>query len=191
MSELKFECPHCGQHIAADETCGGSQIACPLCQGAMLVPRLARVGSEPLAETVTLATDVRGRRLYAAPVTLDPWTEEAWNRHVAEMEAPGSPGFLDWTMVLWLSIMPALVGVLFGSLFFGKNSAGWPWLLWLLITVVCSLLCAVRLAREISDNIVIRMISTVGFGVALFGLNLSIAVFLGCTAGAMSAAAHG
>lgn len=38
MSELKFSCTQCGQHIAADEAWSGRQIQCPKCQAALVVP---------------------------------------------------------------------------------------------------------------------------------------------------------
>jgi hypothetical protein len=47
MSDFKFACPHCGQHIAGDERYGGQQIRCPHCQRGIEVP-LARASS-PLA----------------------------------------------------------------------------------------------------------------------------------------------
>ena len=39
MSEFKFACPHCGQHIAGDESYCGQQIQCPGCGGAILIPQ--------------------------------------------------------------------------------------------------------------------------------------------------------
>jgi hypothetical protein len=38
MAELKFSCPHCGQHIQCDELWGGHQIQCPACHGDLTVP---------------------------------------------------------------------------------------------------------------------------------------------------------
>src|SRR5262245_13330535 len=40
MSEFKFACPTCGQHIAGDERWAGRQIKCPACQADMMVPEL-------------------------------------------------------------------------------------------------------------------------------------------------------
>src|SRR6185503_15873178 len=40
MSDFKFACPTCGQHIAGDESWAGRQIKCPACQAAMMVPQL-------------------------------------------------------------------------------------------------------------------------------------------------------
>src|SRR6185312_4735901 len=38
MSEFKFACPICGQHITADSKDAGSQIACPTCYRKIIVP---------------------------------------------------------------------------------------------------------------------------------------------------------
>jgi hypothetical protein len=39
MSEFKFACPVCGQHITADSTTTGSQIECPTCFQKIVVPQ--------------------------------------------------------------------------------------------------------------------------------------------------------
>ncbi len=38
MSDYKFTCPACGQHLMGDESYAGMQIACPSCQLTMTVP---------------------------------------------------------------------------------------------------------------------------------------------------------
>jgi hypothetical protein len=38
MSEIKFACPSCQQHISADAGYAGMQITCPACNNAMVVP---------------------------------------------------------------------------------------------------------------------------------------------------------
>lgn len=39
MSEFKFACPVCGQHITADSSTGGGQIECPTCFQKIVVPQ--------------------------------------------------------------------------------------------------------------------------------------------------------
>src|ERR1700743_3558683 len=39
MSEFKFACPICGQHITADSKDTGSQIPCPTCYRKIVVPQ--------------------------------------------------------------------------------------------------------------------------------------------------------
>ena len=38
MSEFRFACPGCGQHIACDDSYAGMSIQCPACQRPMVVP---------------------------------------------------------------------------------------------------------------------------------------------------------
>src|SRR5438445_4653911 len=50
MGDFKFACPDCGQHIVADESWGGSQMQCPACRCALIVPQqqTAAVPTAPL-----------------------------------------------------------------------------------------------------------------------------------------------
>jgi hypothetical protein len=41
MSEFKFNCPACGQHLQADASSQGAQIHCPVCQAPVTVPTFA------------------------------------------------------------------------------------------------------------------------------------------------------
>ena len=47
MTEFKFACPHCGQHLSADERLGGHQIRCPTCAKDFVV-RYAGDGTAPI-----------------------------------------------------------------------------------------------------------------------------------------------
>ena len=40
MADMKFSCPHCGQHIGYNEGWAGHQIECPACQSAIIVPHI-------------------------------------------------------------------------------------------------------------------------------------------------------
>src|SRR6185436_7314787 len=39
MSEFKFACPVCGQHITADSSASGSRLECPTCFQKIIVPQ--------------------------------------------------------------------------------------------------------------------------------------------------------
>lgn len=39
MSEFKFACPVCGQHITADSGCSGSKLECPTCFRKIVIPQ--------------------------------------------------------------------------------------------------------------------------------------------------------
>jgi DNA-directed RNA polymerase subunit RPC12/RpoP len=38
MSEFKFSCPHCEQHLQCNETMSGRQIVCPNCKHLIVIP---------------------------------------------------------------------------------------------------------------------------------------------------------
>jgi hypothetical protein len=38
MSDFKFSCPHCEQHLLCDERLGGKQIQCPACKHLIVIP---------------------------------------------------------------------------------------------------------------------------------------------------------
>jgi hypothetical protein len=56
MSEFKFACPVCGQHITCDSGSSGSQMACPTCFRNLVVPQAT--GSQSFVLT---ATEVQNR----------------------------------------------------------------------------------------------------------------------------------
>ncbi|MGD1087241.1 MAG: hypothetical protein ABR955_00740 [Verrucomicrobiota bacterium] len=59
ISELKFACPVCEQHIACDPALGGLQMECPTCFRQIIIPKA------PTGATTTLilqAKQARGQR---------------------------------------------------------------------------------------------------------------------------------
>jgi hypothetical protein len=48
MSEFKFACPVCGQHITADSSTSGGQIQCPTCFQKIVVPQAPTSGDSKL-----------------------------------------------------------------------------------------------------------------------------------------------
>lgn len=38
MSDFKFSCPHCDQHLQCDDRLGGRQIQCPTCHHLITIP---------------------------------------------------------------------------------------------------------------------------------------------------------
>jgi len=109
LNEIKFACPHCHQHIACDEGYCGYQIACPACQGGMIVPRLAAFGfgaAANLALALPVATPIprqvatsrlgSSSELYPRPKDEAFWTEQDWRRHVEKVG-----GGLDLSATYW------------------------------------------------------------------------------------------
>jgi hypothetical protein len=53
MSEFKFACPVCGQHITCDSRTSGSQMDCPTCYRKIIVPQAPSTNSPNLILTAT------------------------------------------------------------------------------------------------------------------------------------------
>jgi hypothetical protein len=66
MSEIKFACPHCGQHIACDGEFVSLDIECPSCGGTLVVPRIASAESRH-PSTVIVASTPSPKHIPAAP----------------------------------------------------------------------------------------------------------------------------
>jgi len=67
MNPIKFECPHCREIIAGDESLYGQRVTCPKCQAAILVPQApagpeaqtARLIQEPAAAAPRVADEAK------------------------------------------------------------------------------------------------------------------------------------
>src|SRR5256885_2485560 len=55
MSEFKFACPVCGQHITADSSASGGQLECPTCFRKIVVPQAP---SSPDSKFIVSAAEV-------------------------------------------------------------------------------------------------------------------------------------
>jgi hypothetical protein len=53
MSEFKFACPVCGQHITCDSALSGSPMECPTCFRKLVVPQAPKDGNSKLVLTAT------------------------------------------------------------------------------------------------------------------------------------------
>ncbi len=53
MPDMKFSCPHCGQHISCGEPWAGHQIECPTCHNHIIVPAPQRP-SPPKAQAASV-----------------------------------------------------------------------------------------------------------------------------------------
>lgn len=54
MSEFKFACPVCGQHITCDSASSGTQMDCPTCFRKLIVPQAKSAGATNLVLTAAL-----------------------------------------------------------------------------------------------------------------------------------------
>jgi hypothetical protein len=56
MSEFKFACPVCGQHITADASASGNPLECPTCFQTLIIPHAPEFGDRKLILTAAKAT---------------------------------------------------------------------------------------------------------------------------------------
>src|SRR5438046_2616099 len=58
MSDIKFACPTCQQHIQCEDGYAGREIACPTCNSKMIVPRPVGIPAAPVgAGRLRISTD--------------------------------------------------------------------------------------------------------------------------------------
>lgn len=81
---LKFECPHCQQHMACEQAHAGQLMVCPTCQGGLQIPWVPQP-DKPLSLKARTPPATH-EPLYPRPASVDVWTEEEWNEHVSGME---------------------------------------------------------------------------------------------------------
>ena len=100
MSEFKFSCPQCGQHILCDAQWSGREINCPACQQTLVVPSLA-----PPAIEVRTTTGPRipqkpsGKRVKYYRYEDVPWYRRSTLNHVFAITGLLCLPFLVWWVV--------------------------------------------------------------------------------------------
>jgi hypothetical protein len=67
MSDLKFSCPACAQHIQCDESYAGEKIPCPSCAALVRVPTDAPVAIKPPPPTEAAAATTVGGGVPGVP----------------------------------------------------------------------------------------------------------------------------
>ena len=93
MSEIKFACPHCQQHIACDGDYADLRIVCPSCGKPMVVPALSAI--DPAHPPLRLVASIPAAhpRGATAPPPLDPWTREQWEQN-ASLKSASTPAWI-------------------------------------------------------------------------------------------------
>src|SRR5436190_21319759 len=81
MSEIKFACPHCRQHIACDNGYAGLDVECPSCGGMMVVPRLTVPGALHTGTVLVASTPSLAPRPVPQVPRLDTWSRSQWQQH--------------------------------------------------------------------------------------------------------------
>jgi ribosomal protein S27E len=70
MSEFKFSCPQCSQHIQCDTGYVGKQINCPICQRVIVVPQSPRAGVPAASPPVAMKSRILRNVLVITAVVL-------------------------------------------------------------------------------------------------------------------------
>jgi hypothetical protein len=101
MSEFKFSCPNCGQHLVGDESWAGQRINCPACQSNVVIPNPDGAGSHGSAPVFTAQTP-----LPSLPRTMSP---ADWKRPTTQRVC----GLATASLVLALLALPLTVAAVF------------------------------------------------------------------------------
>jgi hypothetical protein len=109
MSEIKFACPHCSQHIACDDIYCGERIDCPGCKKELFIPQ--RAAFIPLhSGNLTMALPIAAKEKPPASVAgLDLLTEEEWTDRASQSGALQPSRMLPVWILLFLPFVLALV----------------------------------------------------------------------------------
>jgi hypothetical protein len=180
MSEIKFACPHCAQHVACDSDYADMCIVCPGCSKPMLVPIMNATDAAHPKLVLVAATPAPRQTFCSRIPALDPWTEEEWKEH-ASAKAGEPPGRTP----LWIV---SSLGTIILAAVLRANGAGAPAII---VTVVVGSLLSGYLARKagggsvgdalVADaNLVGRMLLTalaVMLAIPLIALGV---LFVGC-----------
>jgi hypothetical protein len=139
MSEIKFACPHCQQHIACDNDYADMCIVCPSCGRPMVVPVLSATDPAHPAMCVVASVPTPRRRPAPARPTLDLWTKEEWAGH-PDLKAESTPVWIISALITFIlaAVLKALsvsagwiitftiVGGLVSGCFMAKRTAFMP-----------------------------------------------------------------
>ncbi|MBI3852761.1 MAG: DUF4190 domain-containing protein [Verrucomicrobia bacterium] len=71
MSDFKFACPVCGQHIRCDTSYVGTQTRCPACQNSIAIPPPPAVPLPKLSISNPHTVPLPGPEAHAAPPAVD------------------------------------------------------------------------------------------------------------------------
>jgi hypothetical protein len=172
MSDIKFACPYCSQHITCDAQYGDARIDCPACGNEMVVPRLSAGDSAHPAMLVVASRPGPKRPSSSLSPTIRPMTEGEW------AEQLGKSGESDKTAPLWaLSLVAALIV----GFVLKVNQAGiWPILICLVAGTALSAFLMMKDLRSTAAYSVLKGLSIV-LALCVFIPVIAIGIlFIGC-----------
>lgn len=172
MSDIKFACPHCAQHVTCDAEYCDAVIDCPACGNGMVVPRLTATDSAHPA--MLLVASAPAPKHPAPPVipTIRALTEREWAEHSRKF------GGADNRAPLWIF---TLIGTLIIAFVLQIDRAAfWPILFCL---IVGSGLTMVLIIKDMRANAGHSLLKGLGLVFTILLLIPVIAVgvlFIGC-----------
>lgn len=117
MSEIKFACPHCAQHVACDSDYADMCIVCPGCGKPMVVPILSAMDAAHPNLCLVAATPVPRQKFRSRIPTLNLWTEEDWAEHYEATTGESPRRVPLWQSVVIVIVLSPFIGL--GILFLG------------------------------------------------------------------------
>ncbi|MFO1512806.1 MAG: hypothetical protein U1F83_07840 [Verrucomicrobiota bacterium] len=176
MSDIKFACPHCRQHIACDGGYASLDIECPSCGGAVVVPRLS--GSDAVHPETVIVASAPSPKPPPIPLasTGGVWTTADWERHYDEVAGTGPGHSPSWLLAAFGTLIVAAV--------LRANQAN----LWLImvILVIGAVIAGFLAARNKAEGDetgyqILKVLAYVGGAIVLLPLVALGILFLGCT----------
>lgn len=172
MSEIKFACPYCSQHVTCDAQYGDALIDCPACGNEMVVPRLNASDSAHPSMLVVASRPGPKRSTSGAGPTVRAMSESEWAEH------HGKFGQSDKTAPLW---MVSVVAALIIGFVLKANGAGiWPVVICLVAGTGLSAFLMFKDLRSSAAHSVLKGLSIV-LALCVFIPVIAIGIlFIGC-----------
>lgn len=108
MSEIRFACPHCAQHIACDPGYVDMCIVCPSCGKPTVVPVLSANETAHAGSCVVASVPTPKPRLASHIPTLDVWSREEWAERLQAVDQAASPPLPMWVGSAFVTLILAL-----------------------------------------------------------------------------------
>jgi hypothetical protein len=179
MSEIKFACPQCRQHIACDVAYAGERMECPSCMTTLVVPRLTGSTAKHPDGLLVASRPAPKRSPDSHHPTGDFWIEPEWAQHEAAM--PGSEFGQPWTWVLvLLATVPCVALALLGT---NSQSRNFALPVGIALGAVSAGLAAWLTYRKSAGSVVLRALFAGFVALGLVGAELSLFAFIGCCTG--------
>lgn len=172
MSDIKFACPHCSQHITCDAAYCDAVIDCPACGNGMVVPRLSATDA-PHPTMLLVASTPAPKHPTAPPMPpIRALTEREWAEHARRF------GASEHTAPFWVL---SLVVTLIVAFVLQINRAGiWAVVLCLVAGAGLSAFFAVKEQRSAAAYSVLRGLS-LALALCLFIPVIAVGIlFIGC-----------